>query len=239
MSFLQHFFDSLEGAIPSKGFPRALVLTIVLGGGMAALLATVSAVGSYGSSHAKIAKLAADAVERRSIRDTKRKAAKIDISKVSKELQARILSLSASALVTAMHDKADEITAEAAMITYCHRARRAGELLSCNAEEFFEEGIQSARLSDERIASGTARELEGLPFSVKDSVNLAGAVTTCGTAARAMLVQNTDAVVVTALKHKGAIPFVRGNVPQCLMLPESVNAIWGRALNPWDRERTP
>ena len=35
------------------------------------------------------------------------------------------------------------------------------------------------------------------------------------------------------------IPFVKTNVPQLGMTFESVNKIWGRAENPWDKNRTP
>ena len=37
----------------------------------------------------------------------------------------------------------------------------------------------------------------------------------------------------------GAIPFITSNIPQCLMLPESVNRVWGRCENPYDVGRTP
>ena len=33
------------------------------------------------------------------------------------------------------------------------------------------------------------------------------------------------------------IPFVKSNIPQLAMIYESVNNLWGRALNPWDRTR--
>ena len=32
---------------------------------------------------------------------------------------------------------------------------------------------------------------------------------------------------MSLLREQGAIPFVRTNIPQALMLPESFNAIWG------------
>ena len=32
---------------------------------------------------------------------------------------------------------------------------------------------------------------------------------------------------------------MKSNVPQLLMMPESDNEIWGVALNPWDKTRTP
>jgi Asp-tRNA(Asn)/Glu-tRNA(Gln) amidotransferase A subunit family amidase len=46
-----------------------------------------------------------------------------------------------------------------------------------------------------------------------------------------------DGLLVRLLKQAGAIPFVKGNVPQSLLLPESENAVFGRSLNPWDASR--
>lgn len=40
------------------------------------------------------------------------------------------------------------------------------------------------------------------------------------------------------LRDAGAIPFVRSNVPQALMLPETDNNVWGRTSNPWDVSRS-
>ena len=49
----------------------------------------------------------------------------------------------------------------------------------------------------------------------------------------------SDAAVVALLKEAGGIPFVKTNVPQSLLITESTNKIFGRALNPWDLTRTP
>jgi Asp-tRNA(Asn)/Glu-tRNA(Gln) amidotransferase A subunit family amidase len=50
---------------------------------------------------------------------------------------------------------------------------------------------------------------------------------------------SADALIVEMLRDAGAIPVVKGNVPQQLLLPMSGNAIWGTANNPWDFSRTP
>lgn len=47
-----------------------------------------------------------------------------------------------------------------------------------------------------------------------------------------------DAAVVQLLKSQGAIPMVRGNVPQFVYVGHSENRIFGRALNPYDKTRT-
>lgn len=239
MDSVRGLLATVEEAIPPSGFKRAVVLSVLLGGAFIAMVAVISPVGAYAQKLAVQSKLAKAAAKRRALRDAKRKAAVIDTSTVPPDVQERIINCTATALLAAMHDKSDPITAHAAMVTLCHRARKLGEALNTNAEEFFQEGLRAAAVADQRIAMGNARPLEGLPFSVKDCLHMTGAVATCGTAALAMKVADRDAVVVQALRDLGAIPFVRGNVPQSLMLPESVNAIWGRALNPWDTSRTP
>ena len=43
-----------------------------------------------------------------------------------------------------------------------------------------------------------------------------------------------DAAVVHLLKNEGAIPMVRGNVPQFVYAGHTVNRIFGCAKNPYD-----
>jgi Asp-tRNA(Asn)/Glu-tRNA(Gln) amidotransferase A subunit family amidase len=47
-----------------------------------------------------------------------------------------------------------------------------------------------------------------------------------------------DAAVVAFLKSEGAIPMVRGNVPQFVYAGHTENRIFGCALNPYDKTRT-
>ena len=115
------------------------------------------------------------------------------------------------------------------------------------AEEVYDEALSAAQQVDAyRQAKEYSLEEElkhfpllGLPFSVKDNANLTGYDSTCGTASRCFQPASQDAVVITLLKRAGAIPFVRSNVPQSLMVAESDNNVWGRSLNPWDLARTP
>lgn len=62
---------------------------------------------------------------------------------------------------------------------------------------------------------------------------------TCGAAARTFIPAPEDSVIVQMLREAGAIPFVKGNVPQQLMMPMSSNGVWGTAVLPWDHTRTP
>lgn len=49
----------------------------------------------------------------------------------------------------------------------------------------------------------------------------------------------SESLIIGCLVEAGAIPFITSNIPQCLMLPESVNRVWGRCENPYDGGRTP
>ena len=61
---------------------------------------------------------------------------------------------------------------------------------------------------------------------------------TCGLACRCFDPAAEDAVLIRALRRAGAIPFVRTNVPQLLMIPECSNGIHGTTCNPHDATRT-
>ncbi len=47
-----------------------------------------------------------------------------------------------------------------------------------------------------------------------------------------------DSVIISCLKASGVIPFVRSPAPQFGMAPETVSPVWGRALNPWNKDRS-
>jgi amidase len=83
------------------------------------------------------------------------------------------------------------------------------------------------------------RPLLGLPMTVKEAYNLAGAPTTWGIPMFKDNVVSEDSVVVERLKAAGAIVFGKTNVPLGLGDLQSYNEIYGTTNNPWDRSRTP
>jgi len=99
--------------------------------------------------------------------------------------------------------------------------------------------LSGAAESDVRLANGTARPLEGVPFSVKDSIEVRGTVCSAGTLGyRNRPVSSRDATLVARLRNAGAIPLARTNLPDLLFAFESDNLIFGRTNNPWDPGRT-
>ncbi|MGO9228215.1 MAG: amidase [Bryobacteraceae bacterium] len=89
-------------------------------------------------------------------------------------------------------------------------------------------------------ASEPRGPLHGVPFSIKDSLELAGTVATAGTLGRKNAPPSTeDAASVERLRRAGAIPIAKTNLPDLLFAFESDNLIFGATRNPYDTARTP
>jgi Asp-tRNA(Asn)/Glu-tRNA(Gln) amidotransferase A subunit family amidase len=78
-----------------------------------------------------------------------------------------------------------------------------------------------------------------VPFSIKDSIEQAGSRCTAGTWGRRDAPPSTaDATLVERLRHAGAIPVARTNLPDLLFAFESANLLFGQTNNPYDVTRT-
>jgi len=81
--------------------------------------------------------------------------------------------------------------------------------------------------------------LHGIPVTVKDSFDMAGQVTRCGSPARPEAPAERDSAVVARLRGAGAVILGRTNTSELLGDYECNNPITGRTNNPWDLARTP
>ena len=85
----------------------------------------------------------------------------------------------------------------------------------------------------------TLSPIHGIPFSVKDFINMKGFLSTVGCAFmnddkyRAP----KDSVMVQLYRKAGGIPLVRGNCSQSAMTQTTNNMTWGQARNPLDQTR--
>jgi amidase len=80
---------------------------------------------------------------------------------------------------------------------------------------------------------------EGVPFSVKDSIQIHGQPCTAGTwGYRNSPPASRDAALISRLRGVGAVPIARTNLPDLLFAFESDNLIFGRTNNPYDTSRT-
>jgi amidase len=103
-----------------------------------------------------------------------------------------------------------------------------------------EPALEAARAADRMVAAGAdLPRLHGVPFTVKENIDLVGTPTTQGARALASAYPVRDAPVVERLKPAGAIPIGRTNLPTYAQRWHTDSELWGATVNPWDRSRTP
>ncbi|MGI8550165.1 MAG: amidase [Dehalococcoidia bacterium] len=103
-----------------------------------------------------------------------------------------------------------------------------------------ETALAQARTADDALARGTLLgPLHGVPFTVKDTFDVAGMVGAMGIVERAAFVPAQDATVVARLRAAGAIVLGKTNVPPWGGGIETDNPVYGRTNNPYDLDRTP
>lgn len=112
------------------------------------------------------------------------------------------------------------------------RSRRASEAIWC----FVPDAETAALESDRRFEDGVARPLEGIPFGVKDIIDVAGAVVTSGSHFTGLRVAASDAAVVSALRAAGAIPFAMTATTE-FATGSPHNPRFGTVTNPHNPER--
>lgn len=135
--------------------------------------------------------------------------------------------------------------------------------MNCLTEIFVERALaRAAELDDALKKTGkVVGPLHGLPISLKDQLCIKGLETTVGYVSWIGKYAEKNAILVDILEECGAVPFVRTNVPQTLMVrwnylvfgtvmiiltqifthdkwPETFNNIFGRTTNPYNRSLT-
>ncbi|MBV8833842.1 MAG: amidase, partial [Acidobacteriaceae bacterium] len=127
------------------------------------------------------------------------------------------------------------------MKAHVEQIQRINPALNAAVAVMFEEALEQSRAADKKLASGESLgPLHGIPFSVKDSIDVQGVRTTAGTIGRKnCAVADKDATVVARLRKAGAIPVAKTNLPDLLFAYETDNLIFGRTNNPYDLNLTP
>lgn len=103
-----------------------------------------------------------------------------------------------------------------------------------------EQALEAARAADRVAAAGAdLPPFHGVPFTIKDNLDVVGTPTTHGFKALTNAFPGRDAPVVERLKAAGAIPIGRTNLPSGAIRWHCESELWGTTVNPWDRSRTP
>jgi amidase len=103
-----------------------------------------------------------------------------------------------------------------------------------------EQALEAAKAADRAVAGGgDLPPLHGVPFTVKEDIDLVGTPTTFGAKALEGSYPALDAPVVERLRAAGAIPIGRTNMATLGMRLHTDSELRGVTVNPWDRSRTP
>jgi amidase len=103
-----------------------------------------------------------------------------------------------------------------------------------------ETALEAAGDADAAVARGDdVPPLHGVPFTVKENIDLIEAPTTQGLRALSMAYPARDAPVVERVRSAGAIPIAHTNCPTIAVRWHTDSEQWGPTFNPWDRNRTP
>jgi len=133
-----------------------------------------------------------------------------------------------------------ETSSEAVVRAHLARIDAMNPRLNAVVGRFDEEALADARHADAELARGSRRgPLHGVPVTLKESLSMAGKVTSCGSTTLQANVTASDATAVARIKRAGAIPIGRTNVPDMGMDAQTHNLVWGITRNPWNLRYSP
>ena len=142
----------------------------------------------------------------------------------------------ASARTLAALVRSRRISAREVMSAYLEQIHRLNPTLNAIVAKLpDDECLRLADEADRRLARGdSVRPLHGLPIAFKDLQAAAGFPCTQGSPIFKDQIPAEDTVLVERLRHAGAIPIGKTNVPEFGMGSHTYNNVYGTTRNPYD-----
>ena len=102
-----------------------------------------------------------------------------------------------------------------------------------------EQALAAAQAADERIKTGNAGPLTGIPFAHKDIFCTRGVQTSCGSRMLDNFIAPYDATVTQKLLEAGAVMIGKTNMDEFAMGSSNETSFYGPVKNPWDKTTVP
>ena len=134
---------------------------------------------------------------------------------------------------------AREISAVELAHAHFDRVQHVEPSLFCHLHVMTDVALAQARAADERIASGEAGPMTGIPISLKDVLCTVDAPTTAASRILEGYMSPYDATVVRKLREAGAVFVGKGNTDEFAMGSSTENSAYGVTRNPWGTSRVP
>lgn len=131
------------------------------------------------------------------------------------------------------------VTAREVVDAHLSRIEEVNPGLNAVVRVLADEARAGADAADRAVADGgPLGPLHGVPFTVKENVDVAGLPTTDGVTALADNVASTDAPVVERLRAAGGLLVGRTNMPDFGLRIHTDSSLHGLTRNPWNAEVT-
>jgi amidase len=148
--------------------------------------------------------------------------------------------IAVSAMELARRIRVREVSAQEVVQAYLVRIADVNPQVNALVQITAEQALIAARAADVALARSDALgPLHGVPFTVKDVVEVAGVVSAAGLPERRDFRPTQDAVVVTRLRAAGAILLGKTNCPPGGAGGFTDNAVYGRTSNPYQLTHSP
>ncbi|MCB5160580.1 Asp-tRNA(Asn)/Glu-tRNA(Gln) amidotransferase subunit GatA [Marinomonas algarum] len=99
--------------------------------------------------------------------------------------------------------------------------------------------LQQAKAADERIASGNATSLTGIPIAHKDLFCTEGTLTTCGSKMLNNFIPPYESTVTSRIQQAGGVMLGKTNLDEFAMGSSNENSYYGAVKNPWNLDKVP
>ncbi|CAB3411227.1 unnamed protein product [Caenorhabditis bovis] len=155
-----------------------------------------------------------------------------------------LLLISASQAVRKIANR--EITSSRLIESYIHRIEQINSTINAVVVKMFDDARKQAEDVDEFIATSSEDEiiariqkqpLLGVPFTMKDALEVSDQIVTCGILSRKNYKCDRTADAVQRVQNAGGILLAITNVPEVCMWVETTNTVYGRTKNPYDTRR--
>ncbi len=133
--------------------------------------------------------------------------------------------------------KSREISATELTHAYLSRIEKYGDKLNCYITRTPERALADAAASDERIANGTARTLDGIPIAMKDLFATRGIRTTAASHMLENFVPEYESTISQKFIDAGTVLLGKSNLDEFAMGTFSKTSYFGAPVNPWQIEK--
>jgi amidase len=146
---------------------------------------------------------------------------------------------SRSALELASNIASKEVSSVEVVQAHLDRIAEVNPTINAVVKVLAESALAAAKVADDETSRGISRgRFHGVPFTIKENIDVAGQPTTQGIPALAEAIPPQNAPIVDRMLDSGAIPIGRTNLPDLGLRIHTDSTLYGRTKNPWNLDRT-